>query len=160
MEEKAAAPTKETADDKKKVDTAAVTEQEVKKNVIKGKRKGRPKRRLVQEGKVYIQATYNNTIVTITDAKGEVVAWSSSGANGFKGAKKATPYAAQVAADAAINKAKVFGLEKVHVIIKGVGAGREQAIRSVNNSGVNIESIADVTAVAHNGCRPRKSRRV
>lgn len=159
MEE--ALPSKQTtaATEDKKTDTATVKEKGTK-PAIKAKRRGRPKRRIVQEGKIYIQATYNNTIVTITDAKGEVIAWSSSGANGFKGAKKATPYAAQIAAEAAVNKAKVFGLEKVHVIIKGVGAGREQAIRSINNAGVNIESLADVTTVAHNGCRSRKSRRV
>src|SRR5579883_3329551 len=92
-------------------------------------KKGKAKRRTVLEGKVYIQATYNNTIVSITDMNGEVIAWSSAGSNGFKGAKKATPYAAQVSSENAANKAKVFGLEKVHVIVKGVGSGREQAIR-------------------------------
>ena len=135
-------------------------EKGAKKAVTKVKKKGKAKRRLVTEGKIYIQATYNNTVVTITDTKGEVIAWSSAGSNGFKGAKKATPYAAQISSETAANKAKVFGFERGHVIIKGVGSGREQAIRGINSSGINIESIRDVTAVAHNGCRPRKSRRV
>jgi small subunit ribosomal protein S11 len=123
-------------------------------------KKGKAKRRTVVEGKVYIQATYNNTIVSITDMNGEVLAWSSAGSNGFKGAKKATPYAAQVSSENAANKAKVFGLEKVHVIVKGVGSGREQSIRGLNIAGLNIESLTDITAIAHNGVRKRRSRRV
>lgn len=141
-----------------KVEGAAKEEKATKKPGAKAKKKA--KRRLVQDGKVYIQATYNNTIVTVTDNKGEVLAWSSAGSNGFKGAKKATPYAAQVSAENAVNKAKVFGVERVHVIIKGVGSGREQAIRGIHTAGLNIESITDVTTVAHNGCRSRKARRV
>ncbi len=125
----------------------------------KGK-KGKAKRRSVQEGKAYIQATYNNTIISITDMNGEVLAWSSAGSNGFKGAKKATPYAAQVSSENAANKAKVYGLEKVHVIVKGVGSGREQAIRGLHIAGLNIESLTDVTAIAHNGVRKRRTRRV
>ncbi len=140
--------------------TAAATGKDTKKPAVKAKKKGKAKRRLVPEGIIYIQATYNNTVVTITDPKGEVIAWSSAGSNGFKGAKKATPYAAQVSSESAANKAKVFGFERGNVIIKGVGSGREQAIRGINSSGISIESIRDVTAVAHNGCRPRKSRRV
>ncbi|MFO0780722.1 MAG: 30S ribosomal protein S11 [Candidatus Gracilibacteria bacterium] len=123
-------------------------------------KKGKAKRRTVLEGKVYIQATYNNTIVSITDLNGEVLAWSSAGSNGFKGAKKATPYAAQVSSENAANKAKVYGLEKVHVIVKGVGSGREQAIRGLHIAGLNIESLTDVTAIAHNGVRKRRARRV
>lgn len=122
---------------------------------IKGK-----KRRIVTEGRVYIQASFNNTITTVTDSNGEVLSWSSAGANGFKGPKKATPYAAQVTSENAVTKAKVYGLEKVHVFIKGAGNGREQSIRGILAGGVIIESITDVTAIAHNGCRPRKSRRV
>ncbi len=140
------------------VKDAAKTDDKSEKKVVK--KKSKAKRRLVTEGKAYIQATYNNTIVTITDLKGEVLSWSSAGANGFKGAKKATPYAAQISVENAVNKAKVFGLEKVHVIVKGVGNGREQAIRGINTAGVNIESITDVTTVPHNGCRARKARRV
>jgi small subunit ribosomal protein S11 len=123
-------------------------------------KKGKTKRRTVQDGKAYIQATFNNTMITITDVNGEVLAWSSAGANGFKGAKKATPYAAQVSAENAATKAKVFGLEQVHVYVKGVGSGREQAIRGLQAGGIDIQSITDLTPVAHNGCRPRKSRRV
>jgi len=123
-------------------------------------KKGKAKRRTVLEGKVYIQATYNNTIVSITDMNGEVLAWSSAGSNGFKGAKKATPYAAQVSSENAANKAKVYGLEKVHVIVKGVGSGREQSIRGLNIAGLNIESLTDITAIAHNGVRKRRTRRV
>ncbi len=123
-------------------------------------KKGKPKRRTVQEGKAFIQATFNNTIITITDPAGEVIAWSSAGSNGFKGAKKATPYAAQVSAENAATKAKVFGLEMVNVFIKGVGSGREQAVRGLQAGGIDIKSITDMTPVAHNGCRPRKSRRV
>ena len=123
-------------------------------------KKGKAKRRTVTEGKAYIQATYNNTIVSITDLNGEVLAWSSAGSNGFKGAKKATPYAAQVSSENAANKAKVFGLEKVHVIVKGVGSGREQSIRGLHVAGLNIESLTDITAIAHNGVRKRRSRRV
>lgn len=123
-------------------------------------KKGKAKRRTVVEGKVYIQATYNNTIVSITDLNGEVLAWSSAGSNGFKGAKKATPYAAQVSSENAANKAKVFGLEKVHVIVKGVGSGREQSIRGLHLSGLAIESLTDITAIAHNGVRKRRARRV
>jgi len=125
----------------------------------KGK-KGKPKRRLLTEGKVFVQASFNNTIITVTDPNGEVVAWSSSGTCGFKGPRKATPYAAQVAAETAITKAKVFGLEKVHVFVKGAGNGREQAIRGLQAGGVSIERLTDITPVPHNGCRPRKSRRV
>lgn len=125
---------------------------------VKSKKKS--KRRLVTEAKVYIQASFNNTIVSVTDMDGQVIASSSSGANGFKGPKKATPYAAQTAAEKALEKAKVYGVEKVHVIIKGAGNGRDQSIRGVHNGGVSVESITDVTAVPHNGCRPRKSRRV
>lgn len=123
-------------------------------------KKGKPKRRNLQEGNAFIQATFNNTMVTISDPNGEVIAWSSAGANGFKGAKKATPYAAQVSAENAANKAKVFGLERVHVFVKGVGSGREQAIRGLQAGGIDILSITDLTPVPHNGCRPRKSRRV
>lgn len=122
---------------------------------VKGK-----KRRIVTEGRVYIQASFNNTLTTVTDSNGEVLSWSSAGANGFKGPKKATPYAAQVTSENAVSKAKVYGLEKVHVFIKGAGNGREQAIRGILAGGVNIESITDVTATAHNGCRPTKARRV
>ncbi len=123
---------------------------------------GRKKKikRNVPIGVAHVQATFNNTLITITDNNGEVIASSSAGANGFKGAKKATPYAAQVSAENAAAKAKVFGLEQVHVFVKGVGSGREQAVRGLQAGGIDIQSITDMTRVAHNGCRPSKSRRV
>mgnify|MGYP002621470459 CR=1 FL=1 len=124
------------------------------------KKKKKPKRRLVVEGKAYIQASFNNTIVTIADLDGNVLTWNSAGASGFKGPKKATPYAAQISAEKAAEKAKVYGLERVHVVVKGAGNGREQAIRGLHTGGLNIESIVDVTTVPHNGCRPKKTRRI
>ncbi|MBD3328541.1 30S ribosomal protein S11 [Candidatus Peregrinibacteria bacterium] len=120
----------------------------------------KPKKRLVTDGKAYIQASFNNTIVTITDEAGEVLGWSSAGANGFKGPKKATPYAAQVAAEKAVENAKVYGVERVHVFIKGAGTGREQSIRGLQNGGIQVESLTDTTAIPHNGCRAKKTRRV
>jgi len=122
--------------------------------------KKKAKRRNVQVGNAYVQASYNNTIVTITEQNGSVLSWSSSGSSGFKGARKSTPYAAQVSAENAAEKAKVYGLERVHVYIKGVGAGREQAVRGLVGSGLDLISINDVTPVPHNGCRKKKARRV
>lgn len=141
-----------------KTTTAPATEAAKAAPATAGKKKGK-KRKLI-EARVYINATYNNTIISITEPAGNVVAWASSGSCGFKGTRKATPYAASVAADTAINKAKAMGLEKVHIITKGVGNGRDQAIRAINGAGLSIESISDTTAVPHNGCRPRKARRV
>ena len=126
---------------------------------VKKKRK-KSKKRSLTEANLYINATYNNTIVTITEPNGNVVCWASSGSCGFKGTRKATPYAASVAAETALNKAKLLGVERVHISIKGIGSGRDQALRAVNASGVSIESLADRTAVPHNGCRSRKARRV
>lgn len=123
-------------------------------------KKKKSKRRTVQEGQVHIHASFNNTIVTFTDMQGNTLAWSSSGSSGFKGTKKSTPYAAQVAAENAGTKAKVYGVEKVSVFIKGVGPGREQALRGLNIAGFQILDINDVTPMAHNGCRKRKARRV
>ncbi len=117
-------------------------------------------RKHVTLGNVYVQSTYNNTIVTISDLDGNVITWSSAGSSGFKGARQATPYAAQVAAENATEKAKVYGLEKVNVFVKGLGSGREQAIRGLVAKGLEIVSINDVTPIAHNGCRKRKARRV
>lgn len=118
------------------------------------------KRRNVPEGKAHIHASYNNTIVTLAEDNGNVLSWASSGSSGFKGARKSTPYAAQVAAENAVEKAKVFGLERVHVFVKGIGSGRDQAIRGLVGAGLDIISINDVTPVPHNGCRMRKQRRV
>lgn len=122
---------------------------------------GRKKeRRNIPEGKAYIQSTFNNTIVTITDPKGSVIAWGSSGTAGFKGSRKGTPYAAQLAAQQAAQKAKEAGMRQVEVLIKGPGSGREAAIRAIQASGIVVTSIRDVTPIPHNGCRPRKRRRV
>jgi small subunit ribosomal protein S11 len=122
-------------------------------------RKKREKRS-VFEGNVYIQATFNNTIVTITDISGNGISWASAGSLGFRGAKKSTPYAAQTTAETAAKKAMDVGLREVHVYVKGPGVGRESAIRSLGNLGLWVKSIRDVTPIPHNGCRPRKSRRV
>ncbi len=126
----------------------------------KGTRVRRKERRLVPRGKAYIQATFNNTLVTITDLQGNVICWGTAGAGGFKGSRKSTPYAAQMAADGAARKAMEHGMQQVDVFIKGPGAGREAAIRSLQAAGLNINSIMDVTPIPHNGCRPPKRRRV
>ena len=114
----------------------------------------------VPVGVAYIHATFNNTIVTITDPSGCVIAWSSPGSNGFKGSRKSTPFAAQLAGEAVARKAREVGMRTVSVLVKGPGAGRESALRALHTAGLNITSIRDVTPVPHNGCRPRKSRRV
>jgi len=114
----------------------------------------------ITEGVAHIQSTFNNTIVTITDLSGNVVAWSSAGLQGFKGSRKSTPFAAQMAAEDAVRKAKEQGMRKVQVYIKGPGAGRESALRSLQLAGLTITTIRDVTPVPHNGCRPPKRRRV
>lgn len=122
--------------------------------------KKKAKKRHIVEANVYIQVSFNNTIVTVTDLKGDTVAWASAGSCGFKGTRKATPYASSVAVDTAMTKAKALGVERVHVVMKGIGAGRDQSLRALNASSVSIESLSDVTAIPHNGCRPRKARRV
>ncbi len=109
-------------------------------------------------GRIYIQATFNSTLVTVTDESGGALCWSSSGSLGFKGVKKSTPYAAQMTTEAALKKAADYGLERVSVFVKGPGSGRETAIRSIVNFGIDIVSIHDLTAIPHNGCRPRKVR--
>ncbi|OGJ52337.1 30S ribosomal protein S11 [Candidatus Peregrinibacteria bacterium RIFOXYB2_FULL_32_7] len=129
------------------------------KKVIK-KMANKTKKIHVPEGKVYIGATFNNTIVTITDLEGKTIAWASAGACGFKGTRQSTPYAGQVASETAAEKAQVFGLEKAHIFVKGVGPGREQAMRGLNSKGLNILSITDITPMPHNGCRRSRSRRV
>jgi small subunit ribosomal protein S11 len=111
-------------------------------------------------GKVFIKATFNNVIVTITDIYGNTISWSSAGKNGFKGSRKNTPFAAQVSADAAAKAAHSMGLRKVEVFVKGPGSGREAAIRALQMAGLEISSIRDVTPIPHNGCRPPKRRRV
>ena len=114
----------------------------------------------VSRGQAHIQATYNNTIITLTDQNGNVLAWSSAGVNGFKGPKKATPYAAGIIVKNAAEKAKDYGLQEVDVFVKGVGAGREAAVRALHANGITVGSIKDVTPIPHNGCRPKKVRRV
>jgi small subunit ribosomal protein S11 len=126
------------------------------------KKKGGRKRerREVRTGVAHVQATFNNTIVTLTDKSGNVVSWASAGSVGFKGSRKSTPFAAQTAADAAARKAMEYGLKQVEVFVKGPGAGREAAIRSLQAVGLDISAIHDVTPIPHNGCRPPKRRRV
>jgi small subunit ribosomal protein S11 len=117
-------------------------------------------RRSVPEGVAHIHATFNNTIVAITDPQGAVVAWSSAGSVGFKGSRKGTPFAAQMAAEAAARKVADFGMRSVIVYVKGPGGGRESAVRALQAAGLNVSSIRDVTPIPHNGCRPPKRRRV
>ena len=111
-------------------------------------------------GVAHIQATFNNTIVSITDLSGNVISWSSAGAQGFKGSRKSTPFAAQVAAEKAAIKARDMGMKKLEVCVKGPGPGRESAIRSLSNTGMEVTVIRDKTPIPHNGCRPRQRRRV
>lgn len=130
-----------------------------KKKLVKKKKKKVAK--TVKIGRAYIQATYNNTMVTLTDPRGDVISWASAGLAGFKGAKKATPYAAQIITKIAAQKAREeYGLEEVSVFVSGVGTGREAAIRALNINGLNVTAIKDMTPVPHNGCRPKKPRRV
>jgi small subunit ribosomal protein S11 len=114
----------------------------------------------VSSGVVHIQSTFNNTIVTVTDAGGNTVSWSSAGVQGFKGSRKSTPFAAQLAAEDAAKKAMEHGLRNVEVYVKGPGPGRESALRSIQAAGLNVTMIKDVTPIPHNGCRPPKRRRV
>ena len=125
-----------------------------------GKKGKKEKRKNISEGCVYIQATFNNTIVTVTDLTGNAISWASAGGLGFRGAKKSTPFAAQTTAETAIKKAMEEGLREVNVFVKGPGVGRESAIRSIGALGLRVRSIRDVTPIPHNGCRPQKSRRV
>lgn len=117
-------------------------------------------KRVASKGIASIQSTFNNTIITITDMNGNVLAWSSAGSHGFKGSRKGTPFAAQVAAETATKKAMEYGVRNVDVYIKGPGAGREAALRSIQATGLSISLLKDVTPIPHNGCRPPKRRRV
>lgn len=118
----------------------------------------RKAKRTISHGQVHIKASFNNTILTITDQDGKVAAWSSGGSVGFKGSRKSTPYAAQVAAEQAARKAGEMGIRKLDVIVRGSGSGRETAIRTLQNMGIEITGIKDVTPVPHNGCRPKKRK--
>ena len=120
----------------------------------------RRERKNIQKGSVHIQSTFNNTIVTITDTKGNAISWASSGGLGFRGSKKSTPFAAQTAAEKAAKAAMEHGLKSVEVFVKGPGSGREAAIRAVQSAGLEVSMIKDVTPIPHNGCRPPKRRRV
>lgn len=120
----------------------------------------RKEKKNIPSGIVHIQSTFNNTIVTITDPAGNVVAWSSAGVQGFKGSRKSTPFAAQIAAEDAAKKAMEHGMKNVEVYVKGPGSGRESALRSLQAAGFNVVLIKDVTPIPHNGCRPPKRRRV
>jgi small subunit ribosomal protein S11 len=125
--------------------------------------KGRSRRRAkknISYGQAHIKTSFNNTIVTLTDTEGNVIAWESAGSAGFNGSRKSTPFAAQVTADSAARKGMEHGLERVEVLAKGAGSGRETAIRSLQAAGLQITTVKDVTPQAHNGCRPRKRRRV
>ncbi|OPL07701.1 MAG: 30S ribosomal protein S11 [delta proteobacterium ML8_F1] len=128
----------------------------------KGKKVRRKKRekKNIERGQAHIQSTFNNTIITLTDLDGNAIAWSSAGAQGFRGSRKSTPFAAQMAAEAAANEAMEHGLKSVQVFVKGPGSGREAAIRSLQAAGLEINLISDVTPIPHNGCRPPKRRRV
>jgi small subunit ribosomal protein S11 len=132
----------------------------------KGTKKGKKVKkkkvpRKVTIGKAFIKATYNNTIITLTDMQGNVLSWASAGVAGFKGPKKSTPYAAQIITRLAVQKAREdFGLQEVSIFVRGVGTGRESAVRSLNSNGLIINNIKDITPIPHNGCRPKKPRRV
>lgn len=126
------------------------------------KQKGRKKKALkqVSSGRAYIQASFNNTIVSLADSKGNVLSWASAGMCGFKGPKKATPYAAGMVVKKAVEAAEGIGLKEVDVFVKGIGGGRESAIRALNTNGLAVNTVTDMTPVPHNGCRPPKRRRV
>ena len=136
-------------------------EQEQEQEQVAKKTKGRRReRKVIASGKAFITSTFNNTIVTLADPQGNVISWGSSGTAGFKGSRKGTPYAAQMAAHEAARKAMEHGLRQVGVFVKGPGSGREAAIRSLQSSGLYITSITDVSPIPHGGCRPPKKRRV
>ncbi len=120
----------------------------------------RKERKSIPRGRVYIHSTFNNTLITFTDPNGNVIAWGSSGASGFKGSRKGTPYGAQKAAEAATKKVMEQGMRQVDAYVKGAGSGREAALRALQGAGMNITGIRDVTPIPHNGCRPPKRRRL
>ena len=123
-------------------------------------RKKKRERKHVERGQAHIQSTFNNTLITLTDMDGNALSWSSAGSNGFKGSRKSTPFAAQSAAEVAAKAAMEHGLKSVEVFVKGPGSGREAAIRALETAGLKVVSIKDITPIPHNGCRPRKRRRV
>jgi small subunit ribosomal protein S11 len=129
-------------------------------NVAKKGKKKRREKKSIPVGIVHIHSTFNNTVITVTDLNGNVLAWSSAGSQGFKGSRKSTPFAAQQAAEDAIRKVQDFGMKSVEVYVKGPGSGREAALRSLQATGITVNLIRDVTPIPHNGCRPPKRRRV
>lgn len=124
------------------------------------RRERKKERRDIPQGVAHIQATFNNTLITISDPDGNVVSWSSAGRSGFRGSRKGTPFAAQVAAQNAAHQARDSGVRAVDVLVKGPGGGREGAVRAIQNAGIDVRSIRDITPIPHNGCRPPKKRRV
>jgi small subunit ribosomal protein S11 len=161
-------PIKEEKNSNRQADSIELPE-ELKKKIEKskadkkakaGKKKKKKEFVKVPVGKAFVKATYNNTIVTLTDTNGNVLSWASAGAAGFKGPKKSTPYAAQIITKMACEKAKEYGLTEVSVFVKGVGTGRESAVRALNANGLNVTLIKDITPIPHNGCRSKKPRRV
>jgi small subunit ribosomal protein S11 len=128
--------------------------------IRRGTTRRRREKKVVNFGQAHIQSTFNNTIVTITDSNGNALCWASAGGLGFRGSRKSTPYAAQMAADSAASAAKEFGLRSIEVFVKGPGSGREAAIRALSAAGLDVTMIKDVTPVPHNGCRPPKRRRI
>jgi len=149
---------KEAATKKQEKSSSASVEKSAEKPLVKKKKK--KIRRQVLRGQAHIQCTYNNTLITFTDMTGKVLAWSSAGSLGFRGAKKATPYAATQIVNSATEKVSKFGLREIEVYVKGVGSGREASIRALANNDFEIQMIKDMTPIPHNGCRPRKPRRV
>ena len=129
------------------------------KNKKKGRRRKKVKRN-IEKGQAHIKSTFNNTIISITDEEGKVVAWSSAGKVGYKGSRKSTPFAAQLAAENAADEAKEMGMKEIEIFVKGPGSGRESAIRTLQSAGLNITLIKDITPIPHNGCRPPKRRRI
>lgn len=149
------------AEEKAKKTAEAGTEEVSKKQAgKKDKSKKRAKKRSLPVANIYVQSSYNNTIVTIAEENGDTVCWATSGSSGFKGSRKSTPYAAQIATENALEKAKAFGLQKANVFVKGPGSGRDQTLRAMAQAGIEVESITDTTPLAHNGCRKRRKRRV
>ncbi len=144
----------------KKKDPMADVPADAAKAEAAGKRKVKKVKRTIPKARVCIKAGENNTIVSVTDLNGQVLAWASSGSSGFKGARKATPYAAKVAAERVMTMVAAYGIQSLQIEVKGIGPGREQAIRGLQVAGVNFDAIIDTTTIAHGGCRPSKPRRV
>lgn len=130
------------------------------KNKKKKTRRRKKVKRNIEKGQAHIKSTFNNTIISITDEEGKVVAWSSAGKVGYEGSRKSTPFAAQLAAENAADEAKDMGMKEIEIFVKGPGSGRESAIRTLQSAGLNITLIKDITPIPHNGCRPPKRRRI